>query len=260
MKCFYLFERHCTCLRALNVVAGAFATMVSMAAPSLTAFAMRALILISGVFSLCAPSVANAAVINNGSFETGDFTGWGVSDLSIPYFPLQVTTDGQSSFGFSSTATNGFYSAVHGFDGSGPGVIRLIQDVGTIDTLSNLLTFDYRAAWDMTYGATLSRTFTVSIYDSNTLNILASHELLKSDAGTTNYDTGNILGAIDLRSFQGQSVGISFDFYIPEVFTGPAFFQLDNIQLTPVPEPTSMAIFGLGALGIVYRARRKNRS
>ncbi|MFM8190110.1 MAG: PEP-CTERM sorting domain-containing protein, partial [Pirellula sp.] len=39
---------------------------------------------------------------------------------------------------------------------------------------------------------------------------------------------------------------------------GPAFFQLDNVQLSSVPEPTSMAIFGLGALGLAYRARRKS--
>lgn len=33
--------------------------------------------------------------------------------------------------------------------------------------------------------------------------------------------------------------------------------QYEVLSVTPVPEPTSMAIFGLGALGMAYLARRK---
>lgn len=214
--------------------------------------------LIIVAFSIISASVAHSAVISNGSFESGDFTGWSVSDLSDPFYPLSVTLNGNSpGFDFfSSTATNGVYSAVLGFDGNGPGTIRIFQDIGTVDALSKLLTFDYRAAWDMTYGASQSRTFTVSIYDSGTLTTLASYQILQADAGTTNLDSGNLSGVINLVPFEGQNVGVSFDFYIPEAYTGPAFFQLDNVQLS-VPEPTSIAIFGLGALGLAYRARRK---
>jgi hypothetical protein len=219
-------------------------------------------LLIIGALAIIAPSVAQSAVISNGSFESGDNTGWSFSDLSVPFYPLSVTIDGNGpGFGFfSSTATNGVFSAVHGFDGEGPGTIRLFQDIGTVDAFSNLLTFDYRAAWDMlNFGApSLSRTFTVAIYDSSTFATLASYELLKVDPGTVNLDSGNLSGIINLVSFEGQNVGVSFDFYIPENFTGPAFFQLDNVQLSSVPEPTSMAIFGLGALGLAYRARRKS--
>lgn len=42
---------------------------------------------------------------------------------------------------------------------------------------------------------------------------------------------------------------------------GPGPTHIDDIMLnevSSVPEPTSMAIFGLGALGMAYRARRKN--
>ena len=38
--------------------------------------------------------------------------------------------------------------------------------------------------------------------------------------------------------------------------------QVDTAIVTPggsIPEPTSMAIFGLGALGMAYRARRKSK-
>jgi hypothetical protein len=38
--------------------------------------------------------------------------------------------------------------------------------------------------------------------------------------------------------------------------TGTATFS-GEFPSSAVPEPTSMAIFGLGALGVAYRARRK---
>jgi hypothetical protein len=222
---------------------------------------------IAGVFLFFETATANADIINNGSFETGDLSGWGVSDwinFDSPWYSWAVVDDGVSpGFGFfASSATNGAHSAVHHFDGNGPGAIRLFQNIGTIDSSYCLLTFDYRVAWDMLNysGSVLPRTFSVSIYDSTIFGTLEVYEIFSAAAGTLNLDTGSLRGSIDLNSFQGKSVGVSFDFYVPERYTGPAFFQLDNVALTSVSEPPLTVVFGLAASGIVCYGRRKSKS
>ena len=53
----------------------------------------------------------------NGSFETGDFTGWVATDLANPFFPLQVAGAGVSpGFGFFLSApTDGVFAALTGW-------------------------------------------------------------------------------------------------------------------------------------------------
>ncbi|MEY2612514.1 MAG: hypothetical protein RL069_1326, partial [Planctomycetota bacterium] len=43
-------------------------------------------------------------------------------------------------------------------------------------------------------------------------------------------------------------------------FPGLGFRVASLAPSSPVPEPTSMAIFGLGALAMAYRARRKSKA
>jgi len=64
------------------------------------------------------------------------------------------------------------------------------------------------------------------------------------------------LGAGDLFTFRA---------YTPDGLFGRSQTTITNFSVTyadsrAVPEPTSMAIFGLGALGMAYRQRRKNKS
>lgn len=49
---------------------------------------------------------------------------------------------------FASAPTDGRFAALHGFDGNGPGTIRIGQDV-TVTADGTLVEFDYRAAWDL---------------------------------------------------------------------------------------------------------------
>lgn len=204
-------------------------------------------------------SSANATLINNGSFETGDFTGWTTQDLSIPFFPQQVVGSGVSpGFGFfSSSPTDGQFAAVNGFDGNGPGTISLSQDI-TVTSQSTIL-FDYRAAWNMLNfgGSTINRIFDVNIETAGGGANLANFSILTATAGTAVLDTTDLLGSIDLSSFIGQTVSLNFDWYVPQNFTGPAFFQLDNIRSTSVPEPSILALFGLGLAGIGLSRRKK---
>ncbi|MCZ6493692.1 MAG: hypothetical protein O6933_06390 [Planctomycetota bacterium] len=183
---------------------------------------------------------AAQAQIVNGSFETSDFSGWVTVDLNVPFFPMMVGPAGISpGFGFFlSNPTDGVFAALHGWDGDGPGgppdAIKIAQDV-VLPAGAAEIQFDYRAAWDKTFGATLPREFRVDIEPFGGGPFLQRDVLLIADPGTTVSDTGDLVGIVDVSSFSGSPVRISFEWVVPETFTGPAFFQLDNVLLIEVP-------------------------
>ncbi len=182
----------------------------------------------------CTADPSNAFA--NCSFETGDFTSWVTSDIASPFVLLQVNVGGLSpGFGlFASAPTQGSFAALHGFDGAGPGDIRICQDV----LLPNaaLLEFDYRVGWDMTFGATLDRTFDVNVEPAGGGGTLFSQNLLTATAGTTVLDTGSLQATLDLSAAGSGARRVCFDANVPETFTGPGFFQLDNVSVSGANE------------------------
>ncbi|MFQ5463716.1 MAG: hypothetical protein ACE5E5_13955, partial [Phycisphaerae bacterium] len=192
---------------------------------------------LSCVDFVCPPAPGTCRGIN-GSFELGNFAGWVTQDLTTPFFPLQVGGAGITpGFGFFTSApTDGVFAALHGFDGDGPGTIVIAEDV-TLPVGIGSLEFDYRAGWDLlTFGAALNRTLEVVIRPAGGGAPLLGPELiLTAAAGTVQLDTGNLVGSVDVSAFAGQTVRLSFEWFVPELFTGPAFFQLDNIRCVPPP-------------------------
>ncbi|NOZ13280.1 MAG: PKD domain-containing protein [Acidobacteria bacterium] len=171
--------------------------------------------------------------IVNGSFETGDFSGWIARDLSRPYFRLRVVESGFRTWPefFRSAPTDGSFAVFTGFDGNGPGIISLAQDV-SVTPCTDLLTFDYRAAWFLSvFGATLDRHFKVEVQPAGGGATLQSWTILTAKAGTHVNDTGNLSGNIDLSAYVNQDIRIVFVWEVPEKYTGPAEFQLDNVRL-----------------------------
>jgi uncharacterized repeat protein (TIGR01451 family) len=172
--------------------------------------------------------------VSNCSFETGDFTDWLTEDLSAPFWALEVNTGGISpGLGlFTSDPTHGNDAALHGFDGDGPGFIRIAQDVNLPDDAGYLL-FDYRAGWDLKNFAIdpLPRHFQVRIEPYGGGSTLGTIPLLAAPSETFVGDSGNLTGRVDIGDFKGQAVRIIFEWEVPEDFTGPAFVQLDNVQV-----------------------------
>ena len=189
--------------------------------------------------------------IVNASFETGDFTGWTTRDLDDPLRALIVDpSSGIDTFGWGwgSMATNGLYTAFHGFDGDGAASghpIKIAQDVWITD--HTRLSFDWRAAWDTTFGGTLKRTFDIVVRSAASGLELKRVNVLTAPIGTTVPDTGPQNASIGLGAFQGQAVNVCFEWTIPEDFTGPAQFQLDNVCLAP---PCAGDIDGSGVTDI----------
>ena len=217
-----------------------------------------------------------AVSIVNGSFETGDFTGWIPLDLSDPFDPLSVQAAGNATNFSGATPdgsnivipTDGGFAATNGFDGNGPGgpagAIGLSQDVGVLHAHA-ILEFDYRAGWDLlNYGATLDRTFAVLLEPFGGGSPIATFSILTAFAGTytqgPNQDTGPLSASIDLSAYAGTNSRLTFKWTVPEDYTGPANAQLDNVRLTQgsgVNVPGPLPILGLAAAFGFSRKLRK---
>ncbi len=173
----------------------------------------------------------------NCSFESGDFTGWTVVDLTEPFIPAGVGADGfdpeQLGFFGAVTATDGTSVAFNGFDGNGA------SDTGEIAFGQNLdiregattLEFDYRVAWDLLNEATalVDRTFEVHIEPAGGGKPIET-ALVETAAFGTVGDVGNS-GSVDVSAYGGQTVFVNFVWTVPEDFSGPARAELDNVRV-----------------------------
>ncbi|MCG8422656.1 MAG: hypothetical protein MJE77_32470 [Proteobacteria bacterium] len=169
----------------------------------------------------------------NCSFESG-LIGWTTWDTQDPYYPLAVGGIGVNPEGrfFPSQPSDGALALLTGFDGSIPGLISAGRIVLLPAAGSAIMTFDYRAGWDlMGYGASLDRAFMVAISDPPSQEVIGLETILIVAAGSRLPDTGLRQGVIDLTRFAGKSILIEFLWDVPEGMTGPAFFQLDNIEI-----------------------------
>ena len=121
--------------------------------------------------------------------------------------------------------------------------------------------FDYRGAWELIEfcgGCSLNRTFDVNFEFSGGGAHLANFNILPAPIHTSVLDTGALTASVNLSAFLGQTVRLNFDWHIPEDMTGPGFFQLDNVRSTAtIPEPSTLAIFGLGMIGLASRRFQK---
>lgn len=178
-------------------------------------------------FTLAAPKTFAQNLVQNGSFETGDFTGWNVNGLE------EVVT---GPFSVYPGAQDGNFYSVWGNVGGDGSISQTIAD--TAGAQYNL------SFWFASNGDNPSD-FSVS-WDGNVLLSL------------TNPDTG-----IPYTQFSFNVTGTGSDTL---TFTGgddPAWMALDNISVsqsgggTSTPEPSSFILMGSGVLALGGMVRRK---
>lgn len=164
---------------------------------------------------------AGGEKILNGGFELGSFVGWtAATTLGDELEPWVI--DG---FGFFQNGGpfEGAHWGQNGFDGCGPGEYTLTQRVFV--EADSVATFSWaeRIQWDLTFGATLPRTYTVLVEDTEVYSF-------SLDPGTTG-DTGYVQHTVDVSSFGGDFAEVTFREDVPECFTGPAQFSIDSVSL-----------------------------
>jgi hypothetical protein len=186
-------------------------------------------------------------LIINGSFETGDFTGWNVSTVATggsgtPFQPWSVTPaefGGYAAYQILPTLPqHGTHDAWNGFDGGGPMEFRMYQDVSIPSGVSLNLSWRDRAQWNFCCGQTQPRTYEVQLRNPSTNAIMTTLYSFSTGVEGFYHDTGWLTHSHDLSAFAGQTVRIFFLEKIPENFTGPAQIEFDSISSSNSPPPT----------------------
>lgn len=188
------------------------------------------------------PMVASlvADPIVNGSFETGDFTGWTTTGPGDPAWQASGAGAGGDNGMDTTQPQDGSFVAWNRFDGFGPTTFTLYQDVA-LPTDSVELSWKYRAQWTSFASENLPRSADFELRDPVTGDVLAS--LHHFDTGPMDADPAGDTGwqsvTAGYRGTAGETVRIFVNVYVGDLFPGPGQFEVDAFAMTGIePPPT----------------------
>ena len=192
----------------------------------------------AGTSSLCNANAQNQ--VQNCGFETGDFTDWtlgGSAAALAQSWAYGVDTNNPNS---------GSYEAYFGTEGATPGThlstdsLTLTQNIALTESLTYQVSF--YIAQDTPVFSGYTNYFNAG-FDGSSLMTLTASGVIGSYLLETFTVTGSATGANTLTFSSQNDAG---------------YWSLDDISLIEVPEPGSIALFGLGLVGfaVAYRRRR----
>lgn len=207
----------------------------------------------SVALALSLSGFANAGLIehiSNGDFETGDFTGWNVVNTGSGAWAINDGSFVPSGPSTELPTIGGNYDVVS--HQTGPGFNNLFQDILLPESFNNaFLSWDDRIRNSASFSDP-NQEWRVLIEDTSGVFI---SEVFSTDVGDLSSQNGPNARGFDLTALlqplSGQSIRVSF-----EQQDDLGFFNasLDNVSFTTsVPEPSTLAIFALGFLGLVSR-------
>lgn len=178
---------------------------------------------------------AHANLVQNGGFETGDFTNWTVSgNVAIGSVPVYGSAG--------STAANGNYVAVFNA-GDRPANATLSQTVTTAIGTDYSVSFGYSSFNNGGY-----QSITVAAED-------AGGTTLNSFFDTATSATPLATSTFTFRADRNATTIFIADFASNYTLSNDGF--LDNVSVSAVPEPFSLTLLATGLIGTSLICRRK---
>lgn len=188
---------------------------------------------------------AQIELTTNGDFETGDLTGW--TDFTAP----------PASFTSSSDASSGAFAGLLDNSATGSGAVIKQANIGIgIVSPGDVITIQFDAKGDAAAGGVHFAEFFSELTGGGTSSseILGGAPLfppaLSSAYQTYTFTTtagADVSGGVSLQfnAATGANIG-SF-----------STLAIDNVSVSIIPEPASIALLGLGSIAMLARRRRQ---
>lgn len=201
-------------------------------------------------------SSANATTIISGNvIAQTNYPGWTAEHLldqsGLSYNYLSGVTDFDSYVGAAPTHIGTSTDSTKGYFSPGPAVVDI--DLGSSFFLTKFALWndnDYQGVKD----------FNLLISDNSSFTGAVSLGSFSATYGPSGYSIPTAVQLFDLIAAQGRFVRINFTRSHGDNFinVGEVAFGAGANNVNTVPEPTSIALLGLGAMGLFAARRRKN--
>jgi hypothetical protein len=206
--------------------------------------------------TLLSAGAAGAAIVNNGGFETSDFTGWNVvvGAVTPPTNTAPVVIQYGQASGY---PTGAFGEAVPSPDGSNHGAYFSAD--GTGQNINQTVSLSAFTTYRLSYEVYAPQNGLNNPFQAFFQGSVDSYLLPLVPASTTDLATPHWVTYTGTFSTGAVNPGIlTFE------FTGTGAYAadvvLDNVSIATVPEPSTWAMMLLGFAGVGFMAyRRKSK-